>query len=195
VGALPDDVESFIEHRFDEDDIAIVLKWLDIPELTTPRVMRCVLYLSNGSLSLLRHYIDECVESVGPILLAAEYACGVSDQPMLLRDMSLPFPHRRNLGRYCFGEEPETPDRKPARSPERKADGAAVGNGGSAQYLSGQRFYLGEVMYVVARRQPSGGFVRCYRVDGNSMTPVRLPLMFVLERFAETIELTATPWR
>jgi len=193
VGALPDDVELFIEQRFDEDDVIVVREWINIPELTTLRIIRSVLFLSNGSLSLLRHFIDECAQSVTGILVEAEYTSGVSDEPLLVRDMSLPFQHRRNLGRYCFGDKPQPPERAKRQSASSHTSGGATRmERRSGHYLSGQRFYLGDVMYVVARHQPRGDPICCYRVDGASMSPVRLPLMFVLERFAEDIELTAT---
>lgn len=194
MGALPEDVELFIDQRFDGDDVGVVREWVNIAELTTPRVIRSVLYLSNGSLSLLRHYIGECIESVASILVEAEYTLDVSEQPLLARDMSLPFQHRRNLGRYCFGENPEPTVQITRRPPRLGSNTGSVGNERrKGHYLSGQRFHLGEVMYVIARHQPSADLICCYRVDGASMTPVKLPLMFVLERFAENIELTAGP--
>ena len=191
MGDFPSDVARFIEQKFDTEDVPSVQALLDHPELTTPRVVRSLLYLSNGSVSMLRHYIGECLESVTTVLVAAEFVTGHSTEPMPARDMSLPFPHRRNLGRNCFHSDPGhrrtdnsnggfvlPPRRSPRRQPSTQQE-----------YLAGERFYLGEVMYVVARGCASGEAINCYRVDGTNMTPVRLPLMFVLERLAEHIEL------
>ncbi len=190
MGALPDDVDLFIDRQFDEDDVAAARSLIDRPELSTPRVVRCVLYLSNGSLSLLKHYVEESIRSVTGVLLDAEYVTGVSDQPILARDMSLPFQHRRNLGRHVFGQSAARPPAKAApvgRSATRNAWREQ-----KRHCMSGQRFFLGEVTYVIARHQPRDELVYCYRVDGVSMTPVRLPLVFVLERLAEHIELEAS---
>ncbi len=56
-------------------------------------------------------------------------------------------------------------------------------------YLQGRVFRLGEINYVVARKQTEPLRVKCYRQEGENFTIVRLPLNLVLEQLVERIDL------
>ena len=168
MGKLLDDVVQFVEQRFAQKDVQIVYGLLGNEELT-PRVMRAVLYLSDGSLSLLKHYVTECTVHVGEILANAEGMIGVAEP---IRDLSLPFDHERNLGRG-------------RRNKPQRATAKARHN----QHLVGQRFHLGDAVYLISNKQAHPNCVRCYRTMGTVSSIVTLPLLFVLEQLAERIEL------
>ena len=175
MGELLDDVVQFIEQRFARKDVQIVYGLLGNEELT-PRVMRAVLYLSDGNLSLLKHYVTECTVHVGEILANAECTIGVVEP---LRDLSLPFDHERNLG------EGRTDKQGQHRRKPQRATAKARYN----QHLAGRRFRLGDAVYMIANRQAHPIYVRCYRTTGTVSSIVTLPLLFVLEQLAERIEL------
>lgn len=161
---------------------------LEAEVLRTPRVTRAVLFLSNGSLSLLRHYARACSIDVASVLVHAEYVAGVSEMPMQVRDMSLPFWHERNL------------DPNASRSLLVRARLAGCSPKGDVvaashhAHLVNRRFTLGRVSYLVASQQPSGRRVRCFRKERTMVTLVELPLAFVLEQVAERIEITDTAY-
>jgi hypothetical protein len=162
---------------------------METAAVSTPRVMRAVLYLSSGSLSLLEHYVNECNADVRGILTSAEYEIDVNGEHMHVRDMSLPFTDERNLGRGGL-----------------KKSLIVVGQGASGSrgstdpglqsthhaYLVQRSFKLGQATYLVARGQPHPDRVYCYRRNGTVARLVKLPLSFVLEQLAERIELDAT---
>ena len=173
MGKLLDDVVQFIEQRFARKDVQIVYGLLGNEELT-PRVMRAVLYLSDGNLSLLKHYVTECTVHVGEILANAECMIGVAEP---IRDLSLPFDHERNLGRG-------------RRNKPQRATAKARHN----QHLVGQRFHLGDAVYLISNKQAHPNCVRCYRTMGTVSSIVALPLLFVMEQIAEPIELGANTY-
>ena len=185
---LPLDVVQFVERRFSKEDQPAVFRQLESPALTTHRVMRAVLYLSNGSRSMLEHYVTECSDDVRDILTRAEFVQGVADQPMPVRDMSLPFTHQRNLG-GDFGRRDlagmawlQATKPKAARAPARTYHHPE---------LLRRVFKLGKVTYLVAGSQNDSEHVRCYRMDGKVSRIVRLPVAFVVEQLAERIDLEA----
>lgn len=188
MGGLPDDIVQFVERRFAQTNREPVYRALETAAVSTPRVMRAVLYLSSGSLSLLERYVGECNEDVRGILTSAEYEADVHGEAMHVRDMSLPFTDERNLGKGGFkknlvvvGQQgasgsPSDPEMQPANH----------------AYLVQRSFKLGQATYLVARGQPDPDRVYCYRKNGTVARLVKLPLSFVLEQLAECIELDAT---
>ncbi len=95
---LTDDIIQFVHDRFGQKDILKVYRALDDGGIKTPRVMRAVLFLSNGSTTMLSHYIERARTDVREVLVWAECEVDVSVEPLWVRDMSLPFTHDRNLG-------------------------------------------------------------------------------------------------
>jgi hypothetical protein len=91
-----DDIVQFVHQHFDRRSIPIVYRTLD--GLGTPRVIRAVLYLSGGSITLLKHYVEAAKEDVRQVLTWAECIVDVSPEPMFVRDMSIPFSAEGNLG-------------------------------------------------------------------------------------------------
>ena len=182
MGALPDDVMYYIEHRFASRDRAAIYEMLNQEHLTTPRVMRSVLFLADGSLSLLAHNIEVCRTDLATILMNAEFVVGVTEMPMPVRDMSLPFTDEGNLGREML---------QPIRVKE--AAGPAPGSSSrKAQYhqhLVNEKFVLGKTLYQVCATQRRADKVRCYRREGKSTRVAYLPLVFVLEQLAEHVDI------
>jgi hypothetical protein len=153
------------------------------------RVTRAVLFLSNGSLSFLRHYARASLLDVRSVLVDAEYVAGVSEMPMQVRDMSLPLWHKRNCASDPF--EAAAPDLSAGSSRSRirtEADSRTSHH----SHLCGRRFQLGRVQYLVATKQANRRHVRCFRKEGTVATLVELPLAFVMEQVAERIEITGT---
>lgn len=188
MGGLPVDVVQFIQWRFASRDYRSVLKLLDDQPSITPRVLRAALYLSNGSLSLLRWNLAECAGDVRQLLLAAEYAVGVGPQPLHVRSMAAPFPSEENLGPDYTRRRGATTLRPPLAAPSVPARAAAKRPSFHLS-LAHRRFKLGAVTYVVTGNQPDRKTVRCYRIEGTVTALVRLPLYFVLEQLAEHVEL------
>jgi hypothetical protein len=85
-----EDVIRFVHRHFDRRVIATVYEMLDC--FSTPRVIRSVLYLSGGSLTLLKHYVEAAKADVRQVLTWAECVVDVAPEPMFVRDMSRPFP-------------------------------------------------------------------------------------------------------
>lgn len=169
---LPEDVARHIARSFNNDDQEKVGALLD--GITTPRVQRCVLYLANGSLSMLKHYADAARDDIREIVLAAEYETELSETPIMQRDMSQPFDHPDNLGGAGAPRKVSVPKRQ-----VHHAD------------LVGERFKLGEVRYVVIREQPSVSHVYLRRYEELNSKVVKLPLMFVMEQLAEVIDMAS----
>ena len=170
---LPLDIELFVEQHFRPDDTTRVYHVLDQPHMSTPRVMRAVLFLSNGSLSMFEYFAKQADSDVRDVLLHAEYETEISEEPMFLRDMNLPFPHEQELGSSVSKIRPK----QPPRAAERKL--------GHHKHLIDLRFDLGRAQYTVLPRQNHASFVACQREDhtGRSTT-VRLPLTFVARNCA-----------
>ncbi len=88
-------------HKFSEDIVrwvhahferrAIPTVYTLIEEFATPRVIRAVLLLSDGSIAMLRHYVDAAREDVRQVLIWAECVVDVAPEPMHVRDLSQPF--------------------------------------------------------------------------------------------------------
>jgi hypothetical protein len=185
-GGLPIDVVQFIERRFAQSDAAEIFEILKSEVATTPRVMRAVLFLANGSLSLLKHYVVECGEDLGDVLMRAEYVVGVADEPMAIRDMSQPFGAEDNLGPRWTHAKISANSGAPRHGARRSIKSDAFNYHG---HLASRRFSLGAATYLIALTQPHPRYVRCYRKEGKVSRIVKLPMVFVLERFAEHIEL------
>ena len=184
---LEGDIGWFIDRHFHKNDLPAVFDVLDAGVFRTPQVARAVLFLSNGSLILLRHYARACVLNPRSVLLHAEHVAGDVEMPMRVRDMSLPFWHERNLASSDSrgGTERSTDD---ATTTVRRVNRSACHHA----YLVNRCFKLGKVHYLVASRQPSSNRVRCFRKARTVVTVVELPLAFVLEQVAERIEITDT---
>ena len=182
MGELPNDVMYYIEHRFAARDHLAALALLYQDHVRTPRVMRSVLFLADGSVSMLRHNITVCKTDLAAILTNAEYVVGISEMPMPIRDMSLPFTDEGNLGQELLSplviQEVKSPAPKRANSQARYH-----------QNLVGEAFELGCIHYMVAAIQTRPDQVRCYRLEGKSNRAVQLPLVFVLEQLAEHVEI------
>lgn len=175
---LSDDIVAFIRTRFRGEDEATVHQLLDNDAVSTPRVQRSVLYLSGGSLSMLKHYVNVASTDVREVILRAEYVLDVAEHPMPVRNMAEPF------------EESAAPMPPPRRRRPHPAPGKR--DPGSPRFtpqLAHRRFSLGKVSYVVSARQFSDLNVRCYRHCGHTVSIVSLPLVFVMERLSERIEL------
>ena len=91
-----DDIIHFVHQHFDRRVISSVYQLLD--GLTTPRVIRAVLYLSGGSITLLKHYVEAAKADVRQVITWAECVVDVAPEPMFVRDMSIPFTAEGNLG-------------------------------------------------------------------------------------------------
>ena len=182
MGEFPDDILQFVERSFAQKNIQTVFGLLAKEELSTPRVMRAVLYLSNGSLTQLRHFVQESTIDVGAILTDAEYIIGVAEP---IRDLSLPFNHERNLEQVDVKRRPTQQNTSP--KPKR-----AQATAHYHPYLAKRRFKLGEAMYSIASTQAHPHYVSCYRQMGKVTSIVTLPLVFVLEQLAERIQIGAT---
>jgi hypothetical protein len=168
---LPEDVVRYIERSFGSEGARQIEACLE--GIYTPRIVRSVLYLADGRVSMLKHYAAEARTDIREIVLTAEYEMDVSATPMHLRDMSLPFEHVGNLG-------PNWQDRGFAKAPRK-----VVYHG----ELIGERFELGDARYVIAKEQVSATHVRLHRYAETNSRMVKLPLMFVLEQLAESIEM------
>jgi len=185
-GGIPTDVVQFIERRFAAHQAPTIFELLKDETLATPRVMRAVLYLADGSLSLLKHYIAECQGDLGDVLMRAEYVVGMAEEPMAIRDMSRPFDADQNLGARWQQAAPSEDTGASRSGPRRSIEQDALNYHG---YLASRRFVLGNATYLVALAQPHPKSVRCYRKEGKVSRVVKLPLVFVLERLAEHIEI------
>jgi nicotinamide mononucleotide adenylyltransferase len=97
---LTDDIIQFVHSRFSPRDIDTVYATLADADIGTPRLMRAVLFLSEGSVTQLRHYVEMAMRDFRQVLTWAEYVVDVSPEPLWARDMSQPFPHPRNLGAF-----------------------------------------------------------------------------------------------
>ena len=86
------DIIQFVHHHFERRAIPVVYQLLD--GLAHARVIRAVLYLSGGSIALLKHYVDAAKSDVRQVLTWAECVVDVSPEPMFVRDMSIPLPRR-----------------------------------------------------------------------------------------------------
>jgi len=93
-----DDIIQFVHHHFERRVLQSVYETLDRAGLHTPRVIRAVLFLSGGSIVMLKHYAEAAQADVGQVLTWAECVTDVAPEPMFVRDMSLPFTHEANLG-------------------------------------------------------------------------------------------------
>ncbi len=188
---FPPDVVVFIERFFNQKEIQKVNQLLQTAEVSTPRVMRSVLYLSHGSLSLLKHFVSECALDMRNVVLQAEYVTNISKEPMFVRDMSLPFSDEYNLGEDCFSDyyrELRITRLRTIRGPGRVE---AKTQPAHHAHLVKRKFQLGDAVYVVAKEQPHADCVRCHRTGNKVVTVARLPLTFVLEQVAEHIEAEA----
>lgn len=97
---LTDDIIQFVHSRFSPRDINSVWATLTMADIDTPRVVRSVLFLSDGSVTVLKHYVDMARRDVRQVLTWAECVVDVGPDPLWARDMSKPFPHPRNLGAF-----------------------------------------------------------------------------------------------
>lgn len=185
-GGIPIDVVQFIERRFAHNHAPAIFELLKGEVVSTPRVMRAVLYLADGSMSMLKHYVAECTEHLGDVLMRAEYVVGVAEQPMAARDMSRPFSADENLGPHWQQSKFAADAGSPRRGARRSIKSDAFNYHG---YLASRRFALGDATYLVALAQPQPNSVRCYRKQGKVSRVVKLPLVFVLERLAEHIDI------
>ena len=177
---FPPDIELCVEQRFDPAHRSKVWQVLQAPHMRTPRIMRSVLFLSNGSMSLFDYFADLAKSDVRYVVLQAEYETEVADHPMWLRDMNLPFNHDRNLGSGALKTIRARPPRAAARS------------AGYHRHLVDRDFVLGEARYTVLPRQSQSNYVLCQRqVATQKPTQVRLPLTFVADVLAEHVELSA----
>ncbi len=176
----PPDIDEFIERHFAVTDRDAVYTLLDRSTIRTPRVIRSVLFLSNGRMGLFRHYLAASEEDIREVVTHAECVTGVSEMPMPLRDLSQPFGSERNLA----AAELARPMTRAA--PPKAAAPAAAGH---HRALLRRSFVLGHIRYTVATDQPDRRRVRCFRKERNVVTVVSLPLMFVLEQLAERIEV------
>jgi len=95
---LTDDIVQFVHSRFSADHITTVYAIILDAQIDSPRLARAVLYLSGGSVTVLKHYVARAIIEPREVLTWAEYVLDVGPEPMRIRDMSQPFTHVRNLG-------------------------------------------------------------------------------------------------
>jgi hypothetical protein len=174
---FPPDIVRFIELHFAPEQCPEVLGMLASADLTTPRVMRAVLFLADGSLGMLGYYIDTAKRDVRDVLLHAEYITDISSDPMHVRDMGQPF---ESGGGHA---DRQLEHRPPISSPRVRSSKR------HHEHLLGREFQLGTATYKVLLRQVNADVVLCHRRAPGSERIVKLPLAFVTERFAESIEL------
>lgn len=185
--AFSQDILDFIQRKFQPAEVPKVLEVLrqNADVLSTPRVQRSVLFLSDGSLAMLKHYAATAALDVREILTRAEYVIGVAPLPMPMRSMSQPFTDQ--AGAMAAAE--------PARQETRAGAGAPASptrpEPGLHGYLVGERFSLGNAEYLVSAGQEHPTCVRCLRTADNVVSVVHLPLVFVMEQLSEHIELHA----
>ena len=183
---LPD-IEQFVRSRFNAEHHPQVTELLRCPAVSTPRVMRSVLYLANGSITMLQHYVKEAEKDVRMIVVEAEYVTEVSAEPLYMRDMSLPFMESGNLGPKACGQRAVRKTPTCTTGPTARADSQGAAH---HEEIWGRVFHLGDVEYTVLEDQPSRAYVNCQRSLGGHSSKVRLPLLFVFEQLAETVEIT-----
>lgn len=177
---FPPDIKLFVEQRFDPGHRSKIWQVLGAQHMCTPRIMRSVLFLSNGSISLLDYFADLAKSDVRHVVLQAEYETEIAEHPLWLRDMNLPFTHERNLGAGALKTIRARPPRAAAKAPRYH------------KHLVDQQFVLGEARYTVLPRQNHANHVLCRRrVATNKPTQVRLPVTFVADLLAEHVELSA----
>ncbi|HTO57197.1 MAG TPA: hypothetical protein VMJ74_05350 [Pseudomonadales bacterium] len=83
------DIIQFVHSHFERRVIPSVYQMID--ELATPRVMRAVLFLSDGSIAQLKHYLEAARADVRQVLTWAECVVDIAPEPMFVRDLSMPF--------------------------------------------------------------------------------------------------------
>ncbi len=187
MGGLPEDVLLFVKQRFARPIWQPVCSLLEAPAVATPRVLRSVLFLADGSLDRLKQYVSDCEADVRGILTSAEYVSDEAGKLIRVRDMSMPFTDEGGVGKLDAHLVVIPPI---AAGPRQRAVCSKRANHHS--YLVHRSFKLGQVTYLIASAQPRRDYVSCYRKSGTVVRLVKLPLMFVLEQLAERIELDAT---
>ncbi|MEQ8860138.1 MAG: hypothetical protein RIC56_15960 [Pseudomonadales bacterium] len=201
-----DDIVEFIEQCFHADDVPKAIEVLrnNGHVLSTPRVQRAVLFLSGGSLAMLRHYVTAAALDVREILLRAEYVLDVTPEPMRVRSLAdgfrydnpVPAPLHTPLHTPTTAEhgEPMRSASRPA-APQRALRKVTAQPAYRHQQLVDRRFLLGDVLYTITTEQLHDDCVRCLRCCGNVVSIVHLPLIFVLEQLSEEhIELSGAPF-
>lgn len=91
---LQEDISRFIENRFDEDSDKArdeIQKHLAAHPSHEGRVVRCVLFLSNGSLKELPRLLDTARADPRDVMFWAEYENLESPNPKHVRDFNQPF--------------------------------------------------------------------------------------------------------
>lgn len=191
---LETDILEFIHDRFEAAVHPSVLDLLAAPVLGTPRVQRAVLYLSDGSLSMLKHYAECARHDVSQVLERAEYVLGIPELALRIRDCRAPM------------SSTYPPQDRPAEPSPEVSDRAATGRRGTdptrcnrhqpgrprinLEDLRGARFRLGDAHYVVLDEPGPRLLVRCARRCDNVISIMRLPVIFVVEQLSEHIDLT-----
>jgi hypothetical protein len=184
---LEDDIREFIHERFPPAEVQSALDLIKDPATSTPRVQRAMLFLANGSLSMLRHYVEFAKTDVREVLIRAEFLTdGSTKHSMRVRNMAEPFCPRQSLVardvaavRTANATRPMPPRRVRQRIQQGRFHGA----------LSNQSFQLGDALYVVSPEQQDPHLVRCYRQVGNIVSIVNLPVVFVLELLSEHVDM------
>ncbi len=174
-----DDIVAFIHANFTAQDAPKAIEILrnNGHVLTTPRIQRAVLFLSGGSLAILRHYVTAAALDVRQVIIRSEYVMDLAKEPMHVRSMEDAFDSN---GAGEPSEPPGTPA-PPQRAPRRSAVEASYRH----RHLVNRRFVLGNVAYTVTHEQLHDDRVRCLRRSGNVMSIVHLPLIFVMEQLSE----------
>ncbi len=84
------DIAAKIAMDFGEGSLAgVALALAPLDEAKTgPRIVRCVVFLANGDMSKLRHFVGQAVKDYRDVIYWAEY-----DPAGRTRDFNQPFPH------------------------------------------------------------------------------------------------------
>jgi hypothetical protein len=93
---IKQDIQERITADFKESAIIaneILIAALSKTEyLRTDRIIRCIIYLSDGDLSKLRKYIDTAIYDPRDVMLWAEYdKMGIDENPIQIRNFNRTF--------------------------------------------------------------------------------------------------------
>ena len=91
---LPADIEVRIEEDFGEQSEQVrelLLSYLKTVDKEADRVLRCIVFLANGSLDTLKEMIAAAQVDYRDVIFWAEYEDHSSKKPAQVRDFNKPF--------------------------------------------------------------------------------------------------------
>lgn len=181
---LESDVLQFIHDQFPTEAFDQVVDALGCDALSTPHVQRAVLYLSGGSLAMLRHYAALARQDLAGLIERAEYVLEAAPAPLEVREFVEPL---QPQDARAASQDPAPRGRAgPMRAPRNRKQ---IRFRLSAEQVKGERFYLGTARYLVIGEPDENLLVPCVRRSGNVISLMHLPLLFVAEQICEHIDL------